>query len=326
MSHSHARLDPLPPIPRKDATVAFDGARPPLSDLHRHLDGSLRPSTIVELAAQTGQVVPDDLAFVPNMGLAAALSRFACTLSLLQGPSAVQRVAAEMCEDAVTEGVTTLEIRFAPQLHHGAAIEAIVDAALAGIAGRAGLILCGLYGEPPSLLEKLVAIAKDRRGVVGIDLAGGPSASHTTRMRDYARAFSLAAACGLGRTVHAGEGRPPAEIREAIECLHAQRIGHGTTLLDDPNVTDLVVRRGVVIEACPTSNLHTGVITSLADHPLPRWLDLGVRACVCADNTLLSATDARTEFARVAQLPGMDERKQRALIQAGHAAAFRRSE
>ncbi|MBL9003163.1 MAG: adenosine deaminase family protein [Myxococcales bacterium] len=301
-------------------------AQPALADLHRHLDGSLRPTTVAELAAQTGQAVPPDLAFVPGMGLAAALSRFAYTLSLLQTPQAVARVAAEMCEDAAAEGVTTLEIRFAPQLHlqRGASIEAIVDAALRGIADRAGLILCGLYGEPPSVLEQLVALAKARPGVVGIDLAGGPSDSHAVRMSDYARAFVQARELGLGRTVHAGEGRPPAEIRDAIACLHAQRIGHGTTLLDDPQVTDLVLRRGVLIEACPTSNWHTGAITSVAEHPLPRWLDRGIAVCVCADNTLLSATDARRELAAVARLPGMDERKIQSLIQAGHAGAFRR--
>ena len=259
------------------------------------------------------------------MGLAAALSRFAFTLSLLQTPAAVSRVASEMCEDAVSEGVTTLEIRFAPQLHRGAAIEAILDAALAGIAGRAGLILCGLYGEPPSLLEHLVALAKDRPGIVGLDLAGGPDSGHTTRLRDYAGAFARAADLGLGRTVHAGEGRPPAEIREAIEVLQAQRIGHGTTVLDDAAVTDLVIRRGVCIEACPTSNWHTGVIACVDEHPLPQWLERGVLACVCADNTLLSATDARRELARVAQLPGINDRKLQSLIDSGHAAAFRRS-
>src|SRR5262245_57753071 len=112
----------------------------PLADLHRHLDGSLRPATLAELAAQAGVKVPEDLRFHEGMGLAEALSRFAFTLSLLQTPDAVKRVAAEICEDAAAEGITTLELRFAPQLHRGAPIEAIVDAALEGAAGRAGLI------------------------------------------------------------------------------------------------------------------------------------------------------------------------------------------
>lgn len=297
---------------------------PGLADLHRHLDGSLRPATVADLAARAGLSVPPDLAFSPGMGLEAALSRFAFTLSLLQAPEAVRRVAGEMCEDAAAEGVTTLEIRFAPQLHRGAPLEAIVDAALEGIDGRAGLILCGLYGEPRSVLDDLVKAAASRAGVVGIDLAGGPSESHRMRMKDYALPFHRAADLGLGRTVHAGEGRPSAEIRVAIEALMANRIGHGTTLLDDEATAELVFSRGVAIEACPTSNVHTGVIGSLAEHPLPAWLDLGIRVSVCADNTLLSATDAREELRRVMEIPGMTEEKRRALIDHGHAAAFKR--
>lgn len=296
----------------------------PLADLHRHLDGSLRPSTVAELAAREGVTVPRDLAFTPGMGLAGALSRFAFTLSLLRGPGEVERVAREICEDAAAEGVTTLEIRFAPQLHVGAPAAAIVDAALAGVAGRAGLVLCGLYGESISVLDELVELARTRPGVVGIDLAGGPSPAHAVRLEDYALAFRRARDLGIGRTVHAGEGRPPDEIRVAVEVLHATRIGHGTTLLDDRAVTDLVVARGIVIEACPTSNVHTGVIRAVADHPLPRWLALGVRACICTDNTLLSAVDAALEHERARGIPGMTDELLARAIACGHASAFRR--
>jgi adenosine deaminase len=295
-----------------------------VADLHRHLDGSLRPETIGELAGRAGVRVPADLAFRPGMGLAEALSKFAFTLSLLQEPAAVRRVASEMCEDAVADGVTRLEIRFAPQLHRGAGAEGIVDAALEGAAGRAGLILCGLYGEPPSVLDELVRVAATRRGVVGIDLAGGPAPGHAFGLKDYAPAYSRAAELGLGRTVHAGEGRPPREIREAVELLGAQRIGHGTTLLDDPAVLDLVRERHVTIEACPTSNVHTGVIGGVAEHPLPRWLDAGVRACICTDNTLLSSVTASEEHRRAGEIPGMTAEKLRQAVGWGHAAAFKR--
>jgi adenosine deaminase len=258
------------------------------------------------------------------MGLEEALSKFTFTLSLLQEPAEVRRVATEMCDDAVADGVTTLEIRFAPQLHRGASVEAIVDAALEGAAGRAGIILCGLYGEPPSVLEELVRAAATRPGVVGIDLAGGPTPGHSFGMKDYAPAYRRAAELGLGRTVHAGEGRPPREIRDAIELLGAQRVGHGTTLLEDPAVVDLVREREVTIEACPTSNVHTGVVGSVAEHPLPRWLDAGVRVCVCTDNTLLSAVTSSEEHRRAGGIPGMTEEKLRQAIAWGHAGAFRR--
>lgn len=295
-----------------------------LSDLHRHLDGSLRMDTVRELAAGRGIAVPPDLPFFAGMGLEAALARFAFTLALLEEPAAVRRVASEICEDAAADGVATLEIRFAPQLHVGASIEAIVEAALEGIDGRAGLILCGLYGEPPALLERLVAVGACRSGVVGLDLAGGPTPAQAFRLSDYERPFGQAADAGLGRTVHAGEGRPPHEIRVAIEVLGAQRIGHGTTLLDDPAVAELVLERDVVIEACPTSNVHTGILASVAEHPLKRWLDLGIRATVCTDNTLFSAVTASQELDRVRAIPGITEADLQWVCATGEAAAFER--
>lgn len=295
-----------------------------LADLHRHLDGSLRPSTLAELARAAGVAVPAVITFSAGMGLAAALDRFALTLSLLHSPAAVRRVAAEIAEDAAAEGVTTLEVRFAPQLHRGAPAAAIVDAALEGLDGRAGLILCGLYGEDPAILGGHVELAATRPGVVGIDIAGAPAIDHRFGLRDYAPAFRRARELGLGRTVHAGEGRSAAEIRIAITELDAQRIGHGTTLLEDPALVDLMIARGVTIEACPTSNVHVGAIGAVAEHPLPRWLALGVRACVCTDNTLFSAVDAAREHAAARSIPGMSDALLQRAIACGQAAAFRR--
>ncbi len=296
----------------------------PLADLHRHLDGSLRPETVQDLARTLDIPVPANLPFYSGMGLAAALSRFHFTCSLLQRPEAVRRVASEICEDADREQVTTLEIRFAPQLHRDAPMDEVVDAALDGIRDRAGLILCGLYGEPPELIQRLVDLAAGRPGVVGIDLAGGPSPDQRWTLLHYEDAFRDAAARGLGRTVHAGEGRPPAEIRLAIERLGAQRIGHGTTLLEDPEVLALVVDGGITIEACPTSNVHTDVIAQVADHPLKQWLNAGVRVCVCPDNTLLSAVDAPRELERVRAIPGVTAADLEVMVENGHRGAFPR--
>ena len=290
-----------------------------LPDLHRHLDGSLRPATLQALADQDGLTVPTDLPFTPGMGLGEALARFRFTLSLLQSPERVRRIAAEICEDADATGVCTLEIRFAPQLH-GGSLEDVAAAALDGIAGRAGLIVCALYGEPPALVERLAGLP----GICGLDLAGGPRPGDDFGMHDYAPAFRIARDRGIGRTVHAGEGRPPAEIRVAIEVLHAQRIGHGTTLLDDDAVLDLVLDRGVTIEACPTSNWQVGVIPDLGAHPLPRWLERGVQACVNTDNTLLSQTDGPEEHRRARAIPGMTDALLDQAIAWGHAAAFAR--
>lgn len=292
------------------------------ADLHRHLDGSLRRATLAELAAAAGVDVPADLTFHAGMGLDGALARFALTLSVLQAPDSVHRVASEMCEDAAADGVTTLEIRFAPQLH-GGSIHEVVAAAIEGAAGRAGIILCALYGEDPAVLLELVRVGADCDGVVGIDLAGGPASGHDFAMSDYAPAFRLAAEAGLGRTVHAGEGRPAEEIRVAVDLLGAQRIGHGVTILDDPSVVDLVIERGVTLEACPTSNVHTGVIPAVADHPVAAWLDRGLHVCVCTDNTLFSDVSLSTELGRVRAIDGMDDSKMAALARNGHDAAFR---
>ena len=295
---------------------------PPLADLHRHLDGSLREATLRELAAARGIAVPEDLRFRAGMGLDAALERFRITVAVLQDPTALRRVASEACDDAAQSGVTTLELRFAPQLHGN--VGDAIDAVLEGVNRRAGVIVCALYGESPASVEALVRAAARREGVVGIDLAGAPSSALSWQPGDYATAFRLAGELGLGRTVHAGEGRPPHEIRVAIEQLGAQRIGHGTTLLDDPAVVDLVLDRQVTIEACPTSNLHTGVIASLDKHPIARWAALGVNVCVCTDNTLFSGIDSIEEHARVRSLPGMTDALFDRVVAQGHAAAFRR--
>lgn len=284
----------------------------------------MRRSTVEELARERRVTVPPHLAFHAGMGLAAALEKFAFTLSLLQEPEVVRRVASEMCEDALVEGVTTLEIRFAPQLHRGAPIEVIIDAAVDGAAGRAGIILCGLYGEPPDMIDRFVSASKSHRAVVGIDLAGGPRPGASFGLVDYERPFRRAGELGLGRTVHAGEGRPPNEIRVCIEHLGVDRIGHGTTLLDDERIVELVIDRGVTVEACLTSNVHTGAISCVEDHPLARWLARGVRACICTDNTLFSSVTAPEEHHRAALLPGMTDALLRAAVAHGHAAAFRR--
>lgn len=293
-------------------------------ELHRHLDGSLRLETLLELADRLGVTVPEQPRFFTHMGFEAAIACFEVTLAVMQSPDAVRRIAAEACDDAAVTGVTTLELRFAPYLHRGAPSETIVDAALDGIAGRAGLILCGLYGDPPAQVESLVAIARTRPGVVGLDLAGGPSSGHAWTLESYATAFSAARDLGLGRTVHAGEGQPVAQIRTAIEVLHAQRIGHGTTLLDDPAVADLAIERQVVFEVCPTSNLQTGVIPSIAAHPLGAWLRRGVRATICTDNTFFSDVDAPTEWARAATIEQVTAADLESCRATGHAAAFRR--
>jgi len=154
-------------------------------ELHCHLDGSLRLSTLEELLRQKNCPIPEDIRFHPGMGIQEALSKFLTTLSALQEPDAVERVTREICEDAREFRHLHTEIRFAPQLHLGAPTEEIVDAAISGLDENANLILCGLYGEPPSVLNNLVEIARTRPRVVGIDLAGAPLKDHRYHLMDY---------------------------------------------------------------------------------------------------------------------------------------------
>ena len=295
-------------------------------ELHCHLDGSLRFNTLQKLAARQGIPVPipREVGFHKGMSLQTALKKFKLTLSVLQQPKAVTKVTREICEDAEATGVHSLEIRFAPQLHSGAPMDTIVDAAIDGLDWNANLILCGLYGEPPEILSNLVDIAKTRPRIVGIDLAGGPLPTHKWSLFDYIKPFSEAKRHGIGRTVHAAEGRSPKEIEVAINFLHAQRIGHGTTILEDQKVVDLVREKNVVLEACITSNVHTGVIDSFGAHPIKQWIEQDIPVSICSDNTLMSNTDLSIETMNTKYLCGLTDKHLQKTYDWGRQALFRR--
>lgn len=280
----------------------------PKTDLHRHLDGSLRESTIYELGQKFNVTIPGDFVFKPHMTLDTALEFFNTSLLLLQEKQELIRVASEICEDAQQEGLQRLEIRFGPKLHQqkGLQLEEIIDSVLEGIDGRAGLILCGLYGDDPKLLCEFMEIAKTRPDVVALDIAGGPHSSQSFKLADYKKAYDLAFEYGIHRTVHASEGRDPQEIITAIKILRAERLGHATTLLESPEALDLVLEKNITIESCPTSNLQCGVVPSLEQHPLGKWLELGVNACINTDNTYFSQVNSEQEHQRALSIEGMN--------------------
>lgn len=294
-----------------------------LSDLHRHLDGAARQATLEELAGQARRRTPQPLRAQTVIPYPDLLEKLGPVLALLQHPDAVRRVADEACQDAAAEGVTTLELRLAPQLHQGGTPEQVVDAALAGIAGRAGLVLSGVQGEPPDVLEHLVEIAAARPGVVGIDLAGIPRAESYWILESYGPPLRRAATLGLGRTVHAGEVGPAEDVLIAIEALGAQRIGGGLTLLEDPHATEQVRRRGVVLEVCLSASLAGGLCPA-EDHPLPMLLRAGLRVTLGTDWPWLVRTSARDELRRARRLRGIGPREESRLTAEGHAAAFPR--
>ncbi len=261
-------------------------------ELHCHLDGSIRESVITKFLGYK----PEDIYFYKNMGIEKALSSFEITLGTLQTADLVTEAVYNLCIDLNMSGVYGGEIRFAPQLHYGSPVEEIVEAACSGIWGNINIILCGLYGEHPRILNRLVETAKLHDRVVGIDLAGAPLDNHRYSLLDYSDAFTKARKYGLGRTVHAGEGRSAKEIEVAINFLHAQRIGHGLSVMDDWKTMDLVREKDVLIEACLSSNYHTGCINEYSDHPMKQWYENDIKFSLCTDNTLLSQTNLEKEF------------------------------
>lgn len=310
----------------------------PKFDLHVHLDGSMRPETVSELAEALpgGRRLPDRLdlgqALYPpeRCNLEEYLRAFAVTLAVLQDEDSLARAAYELCEDAAAEGVIYMEIRFAPLLHLRAGLsgEQVVEAVLAGTAQagedyaiRTGLILCGMKQEPPERSEETARLAAGYRdeGIVGFDLAGPERGFPPSRHR---RAIEIARASGVHVTIHAGEGCCPDQIGEALD-LGAQRIGHGVYLSKDAATQARVVRERIPLEVCPTSNLQiSGVMDSYAAHPLKGYLDLGIPVTINTDNRLMSRIDVTHEFDAVIRAFDLSDGTVETLLRNSARAAF----
>ena len=286
--------------------------RLPKAELHVHLDGSLRPRTLLELArerrvdlpAADPQGVARALLVSDASNLEEYLEAFRLTLAVMQDAEAIERIAFELAEDYAAEGVRWLEARFCPRLCTRGGLDAgeVLDAALAGLARaerstgiRAAVIVCALRSLPPaeSVAMAELAVAYQRRGACAFDLAGAeagyPVAHHLEALRK-------AEAAGLPITIHAGEGFGSPSIRQALEIGHAVRIGHGTRLREDPELLASVRDSGVVLEVCLTSNVQTRVAASYAAHPLRAYFDAGVRVSLCTDNRLMSGVTLTEEY------------------------------
>ena len=286
--------------------------RLPKTDLHVHLDGSLRPATMLELADALGVTLPardaDGLrAFmhVPHGGnLVDYLTRFEITLALMQTEPAIERIAYELAADAATENVRYMEVRFCPALNtrRGLDPRAVVETVLHGLRRaesdydiRTNVIVCGLRSLPvaTSVAMAQLAIEYRDRGVVGFDLAGAEDGHPAA---DHAPAFQLAAEANLGITVHAGEGFGAASIHQALHRCHARRIGHGTRLWEDPDLMRFVNDYRIPLEICLTSNVQTRAATTLQDHPLRLFYDHGLMVTLNTDNRLMSGTTVTNEY------------------------------
>lgn len=310
----------------------------PKTDLHCHLDGSLRPETLLDLARSAGVALPaNDLEslrakLVPPRGgdLPGYLTRFQWTVGVLQTEAALERVAFELAEDAAAESVWYLEVRYAPFLHtrNGLAPEAIVEAVLNGLerARRAhgiesGLILTSLRTDEParSLALADLAIRYHSTGVVALDLAGSENGYPAL---DHAAAFDRVRHADMFVTVHAGEAFGPASIRQAIHDCGANRIGHGTRLIEDPDLMDYVDDHRIGIECCLTSNVQTGAVERLEDHPFPTYLRRGLRVSLHTDNRLISHTTATGELSVAVHTFGLGPDDVRRLLLHGFKSAF----
>jgi len=296
--------------------------RLPLIDLHRHLDGSVRLQTIIELAAQHGIEIPasDVAALRPHVvvqgkaaGLMDFIGRFRYLTAILHDLDACRRVAYENVEDARNEGIDYIELRFSPWFMaetHGldpaGVVEAVVDgikAAQRDTGTRAQIIgiLSRTYGPGICHLE-LDALLSQRDHLVAVDLAGdepgfpaGLFQEHFRRVRD----------AGLGVTIHAGEADGPDSVWASIRDLGASRIGHGIHSLEDPALVDYLLKHRIGLEVNITSNIHTGTVDDYANHPVKRIFDLGLLANLNTDDPAISGIDLPFEYRVAAQLAGM---------------------
>lgn len=288
--------------------------RLPKTDLHVHLDGSLRPATMIELADERGVDLPvrtpeglgDYMHVREGRDLVDYLSRFELTLALMQDAPAIERVAYELAADAAAENVRYMEVRFCPALNTkgGLSSEAVVEAALSGLRRAeadhdigTAVIICGLRSLPPasSLEMAQVAVAYRDRGVVAFDLAG---AEHGHPPVEHVQAFQMAADAHLGITIHAGEAYGPASIAQAVHYCNARRIGHGTRLWEDPSLMAFVNDFRIPVEVCLTSNVQTRAARSLEEHPLRLFYDHGLVVSLNTDNRLMSGTTVTDEYMR----------------------------
>jgi adenosine deaminase len=285
----------------------------PKADLHVHLDGSLRISTIFDLAKKNKVKLPADTAEglkkivccdENTESLEEYLTGFGVTLSILQTEEALTRVAFELAEDAAAENIRYMEVRYSPILHteKGLKLTQISDAVIKGLKEAekqfnitTGVIICGIrhMDAATSLRLAELAIAYKNQGVIGFDLAG---AEYNHPAKEHQEAFNLALRNNVNITIHAGEAYGPESIHQALHYCGTHRIGHGTRLIEDGELLNYVNDHRIPMEICLKSNLHTKAVNSLREHPCDFYLDYGLRVTLNTDNRLISDTTLTDEY------------------------------
>ncbi len=294
----------------------------PLIDLHRHLDGSVRVETILDLAKQhdvklPGSTVEEIRSHVqvtePQPGLMEFIAKLNWATRMLADGEACRRIARENVEDAKREGIAYLELRFSPWFMaepHGLDPASVVEAVAQGVAEGAAAtgvrvnligILSRTYGAAIAMKE-LEALLTHRESFVALDLAGD-EANFPARL--FTEHFRKGRDAGWRITVHAGEAGGSESVWDAIRLLGAERIGHGVRALDDPALADFLAENRIAIEANLTSNVHTSTVPDLASHPLRQMLAHGLLASINTDDPAVSAIDLPHEFEVAAPAAGL---------------------
>ncbi|SFB21093.1 adenosine deaminase [Cohnella sp. OV330] len=311
----------------------------PKADLHLHLDGCVKPATLLELAADRGYPLPADRAedLLPFMqvdedcdSLKTYLEKFNFVLPLLQDAAALARVAEETVEQSAARNCLYIEVRFAPALHTNEgmtpddAIAAVLEGlkrgeAAYGVVARLIVICMRHQDEAINLPVIRAAIARRDQGVVAVDLAGDEASHPAAKFR---ATFAAAIEAGIPITIHAGEAAGPFNVREAVEGLGATRIGHGIRLREDPGLLDWIRERRIPLELCPTSNVQTKAIASWDDYPIRGYYDAGVYVTVNTDNPTVSGTDMTRECETIATRFGFAPAELADLMRGALLAAF----
>ena len=291
--------------------------RLPKAELHVHLDGSLRPETMLELAAEYGKPMPaqdpealrDYMHVQDARNLVEYLERFDITLSVMQTAESLERIAYELAEDLAGENVRYAEIRYSPILNSrgGLPLTEAVEAPLRGLKRaeeefgiRTGVIICGIRNMDPGTSRDLadLTVAYKDRGVVAFDLAG---AEYNYPAKKHKDAFYTVINKNMAATIHAGEAYGPESIHQALHYCRANRIGHGTRLFEDPDLMRFVNDFRIPIEICLTSNVQTRAVSSFEEHPVRMYYDQGIVLSLNTDNRLMSATTVTEEYWRAHQ-------------------------
>ncbi|MBU0713500.1 adenosine deaminase [bacterium] len=285
----------------------------PKTELHCHLDGSLRLNTILELAEKDKVDLPTrdpdmlrKAVTVQSNGITLPeyIKKFDLTLKVLQTPESLTRTAFELAEDCSKENVLYLEVRYSPILHtkQGMTTMESVDAVIKGLKQaeeefkiKTGIIICGIRSISPEVSYQLaeLAVAFKNRGVVGFDLAG---VEENFPAKDHKEAFYLILDNNINTTLHAGEDFGPESIHQAVHYCGAHRIGHGVRLKEDGDLLNYITDHRIAMEICMTSNIHTGSVKSYENHPFKFYYDYGLRVTLNTDNRLISNTCLTKEY------------------------------